>query len=326
MTVGGLKENGIRRAEIIEHIPLASQVFQLKLHAPDVAAVAVPGQFVNVYLNDAAMLLPRPIGVADATDAQVTLIYAVAGRGTELLSRYASGTCVRLLGPNGNGYNLGAIGAHALLIGGGLGVPPLLFAAKRIRERGGARITAVLGYKDEPYCLRGMKLFCDSVYGISERAAPVSELSARASGTEAAGSEPKCDGKTGNVMDLLTSTEVGEELDAGNATVLSCGPAPMLRAVARWAQMRGIRAQVSLEERMGCGYGACVCCTCAVKPREEPAGGREASADETAGRTDLNGGIGGRFESEGERRGLVRRKVCTDGPVFQSDEIVWGDD
>jgi dihydroorotate dehydrogenase electron transfer subunit len=251
---------GITEAEIVEHTAISAGVFRLRLSSPDVAATCKPGQFLNLYLNGGAMLLPRPISIADVEDGCVTLVYAAVGRGTELLSKYARGACVRVLGPNGNGYDMDMLGRHVILIGGGLGVPPLLFAAGRIREMRDVKITAVLGYRDEQYCLNELRERCDAVHAISE--------------------------KDGNVMDLIASLVSRGMLDLSNATVLTCGPKPMLQAVTAWARTRGLSSQVSLEERMGCGYGACVGCTCEV--------------------------VGAR----------QKKKVCVDGPVCRGEESV----
>ncbi|MDR1028677.1 MAG: dihydroorotate dehydrogenase electron transfer subunit [Clostridiales Family XIII bacterium] len=290
MTEDRLRREAVRETEIEENAPIATRIFRMKLRAEGIAASIGPGQFLNLYLNDGALLLPRPIGVADAEDDRVTLIYAVVGRGTETLSTYAKGSILRFLGPNGNGYDIDAVGARAILIGGGLGIPPLLFAAKRVRARG-AKTIAVLGYRDEQYCLRDMRAACDSVYAISERAVP------DADGRKAPRETDGDTGRTGRVTDLLAHLESSGAFDMNDATVLACGSMPMLRAVARWSATRGIPAQVSMEERMGCGYGACVGCTCAVK----------ADAPESGG-------------------AILRRKVCADGPVFRADRIVWDAD
>jgi dihydroorotate dehydrogenase electron transfer subunit len=204
---------------------------------------------------------------------------------------------VRALGPNGNGYDLAAAGERVILIGGGLGIPPLLFAARRLRERGNAKVVAVLGYRKERYCADEMRNFCEEVYVVSEEAHPPANRDARGFGREAV--------RRGNAMDLLETIAASGELDISGATVLSCGPKPMLRAVARWAEARRIPAQLSLEERMGCGYGACVGCACSVRVREDDA------------RSDS--GAGSEFA-------VLRRKVCADGPVFWSDEIIWEED
>ncbi|MDR1496058.1 MAG: hypothetical protein LBS67_03965, partial [Clostridiales Family XIII bacterium] len=153
------------------------------------SAETVPGQFFNLYLNNDAMLLPRPFGIsdievgdgprsrvsADPSDRvgpRLVFVYAVVGAGTAELASYAPGTTVRVLGPNGNGYTLEGLGKNVLLVGGGLGIPPLLFAARRLREGAGrdgdVKITALLGYRDEPYYSKAMGMYCDEVFDISE--------------------------------------------------------------------------------------------------------------------------------------------------------------
>jgi dihydroorotate dehydrogenase electron transfer subunit len=258
----------------------------------DILAKAVPGQFVNVYLNRASLLLPRPFGISDVTEGEsgpeLVIVYAVVGAGTRELSSYAPGTEVRILGPQGNGYDLGAPRRRTLLVGGGLGIPPLLFAAHRIRDRGaapleGAHVTALLGYRDEPWYSAEMSACCDEVYGISESGA----------GSEKSGAG----GMSGTVMDLIERLVSEGRIDLSDTSVLSCGPVPMLKAVAEWAKTMGLPAQVSLEGRMGCGYGACVGCTIDIHESESAAGS--------------------------SRLRRVRRKICTDGPVFPADAVVW---
>jgi NAD(P)H-flavin reductase len=382
MKEGYIKKEAVREAEIVENIPVAPRIFRLTLRAPDIVASARPGQFLNLYLNDHAMLLPRPISISDAEGDCVALVYATVGKGTESLSGCEKGTRVRLLGPNGNGYDLDRVGKHVVLIGGGLGIPPLLFAARRIREKMGVKVTAILGYRDEPYYSREMRAFCEAVYEISERAAPrgtasgytvsehavpsvaasefaplkyvaaeraihectassipasecaasecapleyaaaertihertassipaseyaTSEHAARVSALDEHVRGDDVLKTTGNVMDLLSALTSQDRLDLTDATVLACGPMPMLRAVAQWTRAKNIPTQVSMEERMGCGYGVCIGCTCAVKIIGE-------NIDE-------------RNEQSNENTGMVsRRKVCTDGPVFRSEEIIW---
>jgi dihydroorotate dehydrogenase electron transfer subunit len=321
-----------------------------------IAAAAAPGQFVNIYLNNDALLLPRPLGISDVESvdgggSRLVFVYAVVGAGTVELASYAPGTELSLLGPQGNGYDLERTGRRVLLIGGGLGVPPLLFAARRLREgaapgkgmaAGGAqealcggkvtepdsapKITALLGYRNAPYYSEEMGRYCDEVFAASEfrKDGGTGEENGREElnggaeemrgGADSDGeAEPEdrahetCRGGApparGTVMDLIARLEADGGLDLADASVLACGPLPMLRAVSEWAAARGVPAQVSLEERMGCGYGACVGCTIAVNTGDAHSGLHNVASAAACG--------------------VTRRKVCKDGPVFPSDVIVW---
>jgi dihydroorotate dehydrogenase electron transfer subunit len=258
-------------AKIITNTELSKGIYRLVLSdasggdgVRNIASVAVPGQFVNVYLNDRTMLLPRPFGISDVEaddngSACITLVYAVVGAGTAKLAAYEPGTEIEILGPQGNGYDLESNGRHIILIGGGLGIPPLLFVARRIRETipssDGGKITALLGYRDAPYYADEIGKYCDDVFCISENA-PTS----------------------GTVLDLIAHLTADGRLDPTGASVLSCGPTPMLKAVAEWSAAQNIPAQVSLEERMGCGYGACVGCTVEIKNTSDKQSTRPASS------------------------------------------------
>jgi dihydroorotate dehydrogenase electron transfer subunit len=282
-------------AFVAENVEIASGVYRLALAdvrgsgaLADIAAGALPGQFVNLYLNSSSMLLPRPLSVSDVVDGpdgkRLVLVYAVVGGGTDELSGYAPGSEIRVLGPQGNGYDLDEPERHTLLVGGGLGIPPLLFTAHRLRDRAtpgdGSRITALLGYRGDAYYLDEMNQYCDEAFCISESAPGLYDVN-------------------GNVMDLLARLVSESKVDLKGARVLSCGPVPMLRAVAEWAKEMDLPAQVSLEERMGCGYGACVGCTIEVRS-PAPGDGPDAAPH------------------------TVRRKVCKDGPVFPAGSVLWG--
>jgi dihydroorotate dehydrogenase electron transfer subunit len=307
-----MREKAIAR--IVENSEIAPGIYRLALaDLPGAEAVAgivseaAPGQFVNVYLNSASMLLPRPFGISDVVAGEygpgLVVVYAVVGAGTAELSTYAPGTEVRILGPQGNGYDLGGPGKNVILIGGGLGIPPLLFASHRIRESltqcGDKTVTALLGYRDDPYYSGEISLYCDDVFSISESGSDQSE-------------EKKANAydMSGTVMDLAARLASEGRLDLSNASILSCGPMPMLRAVAEWAMEEKVPAQVSLEARMGCGYGACVGCTVELKstaPVAREDGPRDTKRTVPSVLPDLT----------------IRRKVCKDGPVFPADIIIW---
>ncbi|MDR3072700.1 MAG: dihydroorotate dehydrogenase electron transfer subunit [Clostridiales Family XIII bacterium] len=243
------------RAQILENIKIGGGIQRIRLHAPEIADTAKPGQFVNLYLPQKQFLLPRPFGVADADGQAITLYYMVVGQGTELLSEKKSGHFLDILGPNGNGYDLSAMGEHILLASGGTGIPSLLFAARRLREliqksdSSAKKITAVTGFRDTAFLVEEISKYCDQTFVISE--------------TDGTQSKPL--GMTGNILNLFFALEAGSVKASGLDKItgcLSCGPMPMLRAMDQWCGDKGIALQVCLEARMGCGMGACVGCTC----------------------------------------------------------------
>ena len=233
-----------------ENREIARNVFRMTLRG-DARDITRPGQFVNICLE--GLFLRRPISVCDWEADRLTLIYKTVGRGTEQMSRLAPGTELDLLTGLGNGYDLDPAGDHPVLLGGGVGVPPLYGLARRLRERGTA-VTAVLGFNTRE------EVFAEEAF----RALSCRVLVATADGSY---------GEKGFVTDVLP-----EEY----SYVYACGPEPMLRAVHRAVKTSG---QFSLEERMGCGFGACMGCS------------REM------------------------RSGMKR--VCADGPVFDKEDVIW---
>ncbi|MDF7663862.1 dihydroorotate dehydrogenase electron transfer subunit [Bifidobacterium sp. ESL0763] len=254
------RKPGRRTDEVVAASRLGDGIYELVVHDPYVARTVRPAQFVNLYSANATMVLPRPFGVAKVEGDDVTLIYQVVGAGTEEFSHFRAGDAVDVLGPLGKPFDL-AKRANYILVGGGLGVPPLLLAAQALHGRAdGSKVTSVFGYRDERFADDLVRPYADEVHSITN--------------------------ERGNVVDLLDSIE-GEVSGAPlPPVILSCGPTPMMRAVAAWACQRGIPAQLSLEARMGCGYGACVACVV-----DTPQG---------------------------------RLKVCKDGPVFTTEQLGWG--
>jgi len=264
---------------ITQNKEISPGIFEIRFNAPEIYGAATGGQFVNVYLPGGSMLLPRPLGIAGAGGG-LTLVYAAIGAGTEALSFIKEGESIELMGPFGEGvFDFpGNTAREILLIGGGLGIPPLLFAARKMKERGDVNITAFLGFREDPFYVRGFKDVCGEVFVCSE--------------TEGAA------GFCGNVTELLEQEGTGGEL------ALACGPRPMLEAAARWCAARDIPLRVSLEERMGCGYGACAGCTAATRQLNDAA-------------RPQNG------PNMPDANGIIMKKVCVHGPVFWADEVVW---
>lgn len=237
--------------EILSQEQLTRDVFRT-VFAADTSEVK-PGQFVNIALD--GLYLRRPISVYDADDSTLTIIYKVVGRGTAQLSKLPVGAKLDVLSGLGNGYDIECAGDKPLLIGGGVGVPPLYLLSKKLLAAG-KDVTVILGFNtaDEVFCKRefeslGAKVLVTTVDGTA--------------------------GIRGFVTDALC--------EAGDYTqVYTCGPEPMLRAVYSATTTSG---QYSFEERMGCGFGACMGCTCKTK--------------------------------------YGNKRICKDGPVLTKEEIVW---
>lgn len=204
------------------------------------ARQARPGQFISVYTQDKSVLLPRPISICetDAANGRLRIVYRVAGKGTAEFSGYEAGRRVDILGVLGNGFPLEkAEGKRVFLMGGGIGIPPMLALAKAVE--GAASVDVIVGYRD-----RDLFLAEDLA-----RYAPVHIAT-----------EDGSVGTKGNVMNVIE--EEKPEVDV----IFACGPMPMLRAVKQYAAQKGIEAYISLEERMACGVGACL--GCVVRTRE----------------------------------------------------------
>lgn len=229
------------RGTVITQEMIAEGICDLRIHAPEIAAEAVPGQFVNVFCRDGSRLLPRPVSLCgfDADRGEIRLVYRIAGSGTEELSRLHPGDEMELLGPLGNGFPLPeTAGRRVLLIGGGIGIPPMLQTMKALSaaaptERPAA-VTAVLGYRDNTFLKTEFEQTGDTVAATEDGSA----------------------GTQGTVLDAVRAG--GLEADV----IFACGPKPMLRALKAYAQEKEIACWVSMEERMACGIGACLACVC----------------------------------------------------------------
>ena len=235
---------------VTENTAIAKSVYKMRL-AGDSSAITRPGQFINIKLD--GRFLRRPISVCDAGDGEITVIYKVVGGGTEYMSTLKSGASLDILTGLGNGYDTSVSGEKPLLLGGGVGVPPLYLLAKKLISEG-KNVSVVLGFNTK-----------DEIFYEEEFKA----LGAAVTVTTADGSY----GVKGFVTDALPE----------NYTYFyTCGPEPMLKAVYRAAKTGG---QLSFEERMGCGFGACMGCSCKT----------------------ITG----------------YKRICKDGPVMMKEEILW---
>ena len=237
---------------VLENTRLADGIYRLRL-AGDTSAITAPGQFVNLKLS--GFFLRRPISVCDWENGEVTLIYKVLGHGTEAMTGMAVGMALDVLTGLGNGFDLSRSGEHPLLVGGGVGIPPLYGLAKRLTAQG-KRVTAVLGFN------RKSEIFLAEEF----RALGAEVVIATADGSV---------GLKGLVTDGMAAV-------SDYTYLYTCGPEPMLKAVYADCKTSG---QFSFEERMGCGFGACMGCSCETK--------------------------------------YGNKRICKDGPVLEKEEIVW---
>ncbi len=224
------------QAVIIRQEEISYGVYSMWLKTEQVAGQAKPGQFVSVYCHEGSRLLPRPISICeiDREDRAIRIVYRVVGKGTEELSQMRTGRCLDIVGPLGNGFPLKD--KKAFLIGGGIGIPPLLELAKELKSEK----QLVLGYRDSLFLQEEFKKQ-GSVYVATEDGSY---------------------GTDGNVLDAIRENGLNAEI------IYACGPMPMLRAVKAYAKERGIECWISLEERMACGIGACLGCVCHSKERD----------------------------------------------------------
>lgn len=232
-----------------ENTPLTSNVMRMRLKG-DIGPNR-PGQFAELKLD--GFFLRRPISVCDAEGDTLTIIYKAVGRGTEAMREIAPGQKLDVLCGLGNGYDLSAAGEAPLLIGGGVGVPPIYMLAKELIKEG-KKVSVVLGFNTKE------EVFYEEEF----RALGASVTVATADGSL---------GVKGFVTDALPE---------GCDSFFACGPLPMLKALCRAVSLPG---QLSLEERMGCGFGACMGCSIETK--------------------------------SGAKR------VCREGPVFDREELLW---
>lgn len=223
-------------AIVLEQRILAEGVYSMWL-STSIAKEAVPGQFVSLYCEEHSRLLPRPISICeiDKKRSAIRLVYRLAGEGTREFSALQTDDEVKVLGPLGNGFPLE--GEHPIVIGGGIGVPPMLELAKSLS----AKATIVLGYRDEQLFLK--EQFED--YGQVEIATDNGSV-----------------GVHGTVVDVLEQKQITGDV------IYACGPKPMLAAVKRYAMEHEIKCYVSMEERMACGIGACLGCVCQTKEED----------------------------------------------------------
>ncbi len=239
--------------EIVSNTPLTDSVWQMVL-AGDTSAITAPGQFVNIKLE--GLYLRRPISVCDLEGNTLTIVYKTVGKGTEQLARMQAGEWLDLLTGLGNGYDLTLSGEKPVLLGGGVGVPPMYLLAKELTKQG-KKVSVIIGYNTKS------EIFYEEEFEKLGYDVVVTTVDGSA-------------GVKGFVTDVLK--------DMDYTYFYTCGPEPMLKAVYKVSSTSG---QMSFEKRMGCGFGACMGCSCKT----------------------ITG----------------YKRICKEGPVMKKEEILWED-
>ena len=228
---------------VIRQKEIGDGIFSMWIQTENIGKEAKPGQFVSLYSKDGSKLLPRPISLCeiDRENSRLRLVYRVTGAktGTEEFSRLKAGDTIPVIGPLGNGFPVEkAEGKRAFLMGGGIGVPPILELAKQMQCE---KKQIVVGY-------RNAKTFLKEEF--------------EAAGELYISTEDGSVGTKGNVMDAIREQKLKADI------IYACGPTPMLRAIKQYAEGNGIECYISLEERMACGIGACLACVCKSKEKD----------------------------------------------------------
>lgn len=253
-----MAENFRNTAVITSVVKLQEDIVSMWLKDEEIAKAAKPGQFVSFYCKDGSRLLPRPISICEINhnDGTLRFVFRLVGEGTKEIATYKVGDDITIMGPLGNGFTLE--GKKAILIGGGIGIPPMLELAKQLD----IEKSIVLGYRDCTFMDQEFTAYGD-VYVATE------------------------DGSTGvrgNVIDAIREHKIDGDI------IFACGPTPMLRGIKAYAAEHGIKAQLSLEERMACGIGACLACVCKTKEVDH-------------------------------HTHVHNTRICKDGPVFYAQEV-----
>jgi len=262
---------------------IAEGIFKMTIYSPEIARHCAAGQFVNLYTRGRHTLLPRPISLCKIGEEDITLVYGVVGQGTQEFSGYTQSQDIRISTPQGNGYDLGVsfidqkstfsikgkgevpvteksdfgTGRHVTLVGGGLGVPPLVALAEALIKQGN-QVRVIAGFKTEPFLIEDLTALGVCLHVTTDNGEY---------------------GFKGTVMDYIRTYPFISDY------YYACGPKAMLQKLAAYCKEIKVPVQVSMEERMGCGYGACLGCVCKTQ-----------------------GGY---------------KKVCCDGPVFLGEDVDW---
>ena len=259
------------RGRLIHNREVAPQFFLARFELPQISRYADPGQFVHLRIErsfDPFLRMPISVCRSDSRGGWIEILYEVVGPGTSVLSQMEEGAVLDFLGPLGRGYRLPRADRKAILVAGGIGVAPLIFLSDRLREHS-REILFLMG-------ATSMDRLLDEILETVE-------------GTVYVATDDGSKGYPGPVTELLIS----RSSDMGDSEIFTCGPRPMMEEVARISKEFRVPCQVSLEEYMACGHGACLGCVVEVRSTE-----------------------GG---------GSVYKRICTEGPVFEADEVFYKD-
>ncbi len=227
-------------AKVFRQEQIAAGIYDMWIET-ELAKDAKPGQFISVYPKNQATLLPRPISICEVNKEKTMLriVYRIAGSGTMEFSKYHTGEDIAILGTLGNGFSLEkADGKNVFLIGGGIGIPPMLQLSKELKARGKvSKVSTILGYRNELFLYDDFKENGDCYVATEDGSA----------------------GSKGTVMDAIRDNDLHGDV------IFACGPMPMLRAIKKFAEVNHMEAYISLEEKMACGVGACLGCVCTTK-------------------------------------------------------------
>lgn len=257
-----MTKSKIIHAPLLRNENIAQDVYRMVLQiAQEIQGFRdfIPGQFVNVYLKEKDTLLPRPISICEIKNDQLHLVYKCVGLGSQRMAEIKKGERVRISTPLGNGYSC-PTNKKVLLIAGGTGIPSMVALASKLKQLN-CHVTALLGYRDQGFLVQDMNRCCHDVFVAMETGQKAFK---------------------GNVIELLRENKLEADL------CFACGPKAMLREVSRYCASKNIEVQVSLEERMACGYGACLGCAITINDPEP-----------------------------------INKRVCKDGPVFLGSQVVW---
>ncbi len=247
--------------QVISQEKLADGVYSMWFQTKNIANDSQAGQFISIYCQDGSRILPRPISICEVNGDRLRVVYRVVGKGTDEFSKYQEGQQIPVLGPLGNGFY--KKDKTAMLIAGGIGIPPMLQLAKELKEESNCKIQIVVGYRDNQMFLKDDLSQYGEVFIATEDGSF---------------------GSKGNVMNAIADNNLSANV------IYSCGPTPMLCAVKNYGIENNIETQISLEEKMACGIGACLACVCKSKEKDH-------------------------------HTNVDNKRICADGPVFYAEEV-----